>query len=79
MYWHAYDYLKQFTSGDSNAHDSSIDAQRQASALDLVKRLAADPGVKPADVFINIIEVASENWSAGNGLAGRNPTAAAAA
>jgi phenylpyruvate tautomerase PptA (4-oxalocrotonate tautomerase family) len=43
----------------------------------LVARLAKHPGVKPADVFINLIEVASENWSAGNGLAGRNPSPAA--
>jgi phenylpyruvate tautomerase PptA (4-oxalocrotonate tautomerase family) len=46
---------------------------------ELVTRLGADPGVKPADIFINIIEVASENWSPGNGVAGRNPTSAAAA
>jgi 4-oxalocrotonate tautomerase len=38
----------------------------------LVAKLQADPGLDPADVFINIIEVASENWSPGNGLAGRN-------
>jgi 4-oxalocrotonate tautomerase len=38
----------------------------------LVAKLQADPGVDPADVFINIIEVAGENWSPGNGLAGRN-------
>ena len=34
------------------------------------------PGVvatgKPKGLFINIIEVASENWSPGKGLAGRN-------
>lgn len=39
---------------------------------DLVKRLHASTGIDPADVFINIIEVAGENWSPGNGLAGRN-------
>ena len=38
----------------------------------LVAKLRANPGLDPADVFINIIEVASENWSPGNGLAGRN-------
>ena len=47
---------------------------KQRFYKDLVARLEADPGVKPADVFINIIEVPSENWSPGNGLAGRNPT-----
>lgn len=46
---------------------------------DLVARLEANPGVKPADVFINLIEVASENWSAGNGLAGRSAAMAAGA
>ncbi len=38
----------------------------------LVETLQSDPGVEPADVFVNLIEVASENWSPGNGLAGRN-------
>jgi len=27
------------------------------------------PGLRPQDVFINLIEVARENWSFGNGLA----------
>jgi 4-oxalocrotonate tautomerase len=51
---------------------------KQRFYKDLVARLEAHPGVKPADVFINIIEVASENWSPGNGLAGRDPTVATA-
>ena len=45
----------------------------------LVAKLGANLGVDPADVFINIIEVASENWSPGRGLAGRNAALAAAA
>jgi hypothetical protein len=49
--------------------------EKQRFYKDLVARLELDPGVKPADVFINLIEVASENWSPGNGLAGRNPAA----
>jgi len=52
--------------------------EKQRFYQELVARLEADPGVKPSDVFINLIEVASENWSPGNGLAGRNPTVAAA-
>ena len=28
-----------------------------------------DPGVRPEDVFINLVEVPKENWSFGNGLA----------
>ena len=31
--------------------------------------LAESPGVKPADVVINLVEVAWENWSFGNGEA----------
>jgi len=35
----------------------------------LVELLAESPGVKPADVLINLVEVAWENWSFGNGEA----------
>jgi 4-oxalocrotonate tautomerase len=35
----------------------------------LVQRLADRPGLRPEDVFINLIEVAKENWSFGNGEA----------
>lgn len=52
---------------------------KQRFYQDLVARLARNPGVNPADVFINLIEVAADNWSPGNGLAGQNPTSAAAA
>ncbi|WP_369407768.1 tautomerase family protein [Trinickia terrae] len=38
----------------------------------LVTNLQADPGVDPADVLINIIEVTTENWSPSNGIAGLN-------
>ena len=31
--------------------------------------LAENPGVRPEDVFINLVEVAKENWSFGNGVA----------
>jgi phenylpyruvate tautomerase PptA (4-oxalocrotonate tautomerase family) len=35
----------------------------------IVERLAANPGVRPEDVLINLVEVAKENWSFGQGLA----------
>lgn len=41
---------------------------KQRFYRNLVARLEAGSGIKPADVFINLIEVASENWSPGNGL-----------
>ena len=30
--------------------------------------LALDPGVRPEDVFINLVEVSPDNWSFGNGI-----------
>lgn len=35
----------------------------------LVERLGRAAGVRPEDVFVNIVEVAKENWSFGNGIA----------
>lgn len=31
--------------------------------------LAARPGIRPQDVFVNLVEVAKEDWSFGNGIA----------
>jgi 4-oxalocrotonate tautomerase len=31
--------------------------------------LAADPGLRRQDIFINLVEVKKENWSFGNGVA----------
>lgn len=33
----------------------------------IVERLGANPGVRPQDVLISVIESAAENWSFGNG------------
>jgi 4-oxalocrotonate tautomerase len=33
----------------------------------IVERLAANPGVRPQDVLISVVETAAENWSFGNG------------
>jgi 4-oxalocrotonate tautomerase len=35
----------------------------------LVERLGKCPGLRPEDVFVNLVEVAKENWSFGNGIA----------
>lgn len=35
----------------------------------LVERLQAELGVRPGDVFINLVEVRKENWSFGDGVA----------
>jgi 4-oxalocrotonate tautomerase len=44
-------------------------AQKQALFKRIVERLYDDPGVKPDDVFINLLEVGKENWSFGRGIA----------
>jgi 4-oxalocrotonate tautomerase len=33
----------------------------------IVERLADNPGVRPADILISVVETAAENWSFGNG------------
>jgi 4-oxalocrotonate tautomerase len=35
----------------------------------IVERLVERPGVRPQDVFVNLLEVGKENWSFGNGEA----------
>jgi len=35
----------------------------------IVQLLRESPGVRPEDVLVNLVEVAKENWSFGNGIA----------
>ena len=46
----------------------SVELKRALYAA-IVRNLAQDPGVRPEDVLINLVEVAKENWSFGNGIA----------
>ncbi len=43
--------------------------QKQAFYQRVAQNLAANPGLRPQDVFINLLETARENWSFGNGIA----------
>jgi 4-oxalocrotonate tautomerase len=43
--------------------------QKKALFAAIAKKLGENPGVRPEDVFINLVEVAKENWSFGNGVA----------
>jgi len=43
--------------------------QKKALYQRLTQLLGESPGVRPEDVFVNIVEVAKENWSFGHGLA----------
>jgi 4-oxalocrotonate tautomerase len=44
-------------------------AQKQKLYRRIVERLTESPGLRPEDVFINLVEVLPENWSFGLGEA----------
>ena len=44
-------------------------AKKQALYRRIVERLSDKPGLRPQDIFINLVEVLPENWSFGNGIA----------
>jgi hypothetical protein len=44
-------------------------AQKQAFYRRVAERLAADPGLRPEDVFINLLATRAEDWSFGHGVA----------
>jgi phenylpyruvate tautomerase PptA (4-oxalocrotonate tautomerase family) len=43
--------------------------QKKALYKAIAEGLAKSPGIRPEDVFINLVEVKKENWSFGNGIA----------
>jgi 4-oxalocrotonate tautomerase len=43
--------------------------KKQALYRAIVKNLTADPGLRPEDILINLVEVLPENWSFGHGVA----------
>lgn len=44
-------------------------AQKKALYGRIAERLSSSPGLRPEDIFINLVEVAPENWSFGQGIA----------
>lgn len=50
-------------------NDTRDRARKRALYRRIVDNLTGDPGLRPEDVFINLVEVKAENWSFGNGLA----------
>jgi phenylpyruvate tautomerase PptA (4-oxalocrotonate tautomerase family) len=42
--------------------------QKKAFYKSIVDKLVADPGLRPEDVLINLLETTKENWSFGNGV-----------
>jgi phenylpyruvate tautomerase PptA (4-oxalocrotonate tautomerase family) len=51
------------------ANNTRTLAQKQALYRAIVEKLTASPGLRPEDIFINLVEVLPENWSFGHGLA----------
>jgi phenylpyruvate tautomerase PptA (4-oxalocrotonate tautomerase family) len=43
--------------------------QKKALFARIVELLSQKPGLRKQDIFINLLEVAKENWSFGNGVA----------
>jgi 4-oxalocrotonate tautomerase len=56
--------LIQITANNTRTTD-----QKKAFYRQIVENLKKDPGVRPEDVLINLVEVVKENWSFGNGIA----------
>jgi phenylpyruvate tautomerase PptA (4-oxalocrotonate tautomerase family) len=50
--------------------------QKRALYRVIAANLHVGLGVRPEDVFINLVEVSNENWSFGNGVASYAPRAA---
>ncbi|HEX7816876.1 tautomerase family protein [Dyella sp.] len=51
------------------ANDTRTAEQKKALFQRIAQLLSEHPGLRPEDVFVNLIEVRKENWSLGNGLA----------
>jgi len=51
------------------ANNTRTIEQKKAFFAAIAERLSRDPGIRPENIFINLVEVAKENWSFGNGIA----------
>lgn len=58
------------------ANDTRTTEKKRALYRSIARRLATTPGIRPQDVLINLVEVAKENWSFGDGEAQYAPAAA---
>lgn len=52
-----------------SAMNSRTAEQKKALFARIVELLSKDPGMRPEDVLVNILEGVKENWSLGNGIA----------
>lgn len=52
-----------------SAMNSRSENQKKALFKRIAELLSENPGLRPDDVFVNIIEGTKDNWSLGNGIA----------
>lgn len=62
-------YSDDFVSIQLTVSDTRTIEQKKQLFKRIAERLADNPGLRPQDVFINLVEVKKENWSFGNGIA----------
>ena len=43
--------------------------KKKALFARIAENLTKNPGIKPKNIFVNLLEVPKENWSFGNGIA----------
>jgi phenylpyruvate tautomerase PptA (4-oxalocrotonate tautomerase family) len=48
---------------------SRTPAQKKALFQRIAGLLGSNPGIRPEDVFVNVLDAPKENWSVGHGLA----------
>jgi 4-oxalocrotonate tautomerase len=63
------EYSDDFLIIQITANDTRTVEQKKALYRGIAQRLSQDPGLRPQDVMINLVEVKKENWSFGNGEA----------
>jgi 4-oxalocrotonate tautomerase len=51
------------------ANNTRTVEKKKAFYRQIAENLSADPGVRPQDILINLVEVLPENWSFGLGIA----------
>jgi phenylpyruvate tautomerase PptA (4-oxalocrotonate tautomerase family) len=49
--------------------DTRTVEQKKALFRRIAELLGESPGIRPEDVFVNLVDAAKENWSVGHGLA----------
>ena len=63
------EYSNDLTLIQLTVSDTRTVEQKKQLFARIVAHLSKRPGLRPQDVFINLVEVKKENWSFGNGLA----------